>query len=161
VSLIRLAQLMAVLGMELSSRVYQAGPAVRDAPQLALLNRLRIRLQSDLRWRIEVPVLELPSSAGFDRRAWDAAIDGAGWTLRVEAETHVRDVQALERRIALKQRDGAIDSVILLLSDTRHHRELIATDGTGLRDRFPGSARQTLQALAHGRDPGASALILL
>ena len=161
VSLVRLAQLMSVLGMELSSRAYPAGPGVRDRAQLALLDRFRRRLPPDLRWRTEVPVLELPSATGFDRRAWDAAIDGDGWTLRVEAETHVHDVQALERRIALKQRDGAMDVVVLLLSDTRHHRRLLAIDSLGLRGAFPGSARQALHALTRGRHPGESAIVLL
>ena len=68
-----------------------------------------------------------------DFRAWDAVVSGVGWTIGVEAETHVRDLQALERRLALKQRDGAMSLVILLLADTRHHRELMSGPGMTLR----------------------------
>jgi transcriptional regulator with XRE-family HTH domain len=161
VSIVRLAQLAAVLGLELSGRTYPAGPAVRDAAQLALLDRLRARLSPGLRWRTEIPVVELPSMGTVDQRAWDAGVDGVDWTLRIEAESHIRDVQAVQRRIALKQRDGAIEIVILLLSDTRHHRTLLATVGAGLRDQFPGSARMALRAFADGRCPDGSSLILL
>jgi transcriptional regulator with XRE-family HTH domain len=161
VSITRMAQLLAVLGLELSSRAYPAGPPVRDAAQLALLGRLRVRLPANLKWRTEVPVSELSRAGAVDHRAWDAAVDGAGWTVRIEAETHIRDVQAVQRRIALKQRDGEIQVVVLLLSDSRHHRDLLAAAGAGLRDQFPISARRTLSALADSRSPAGNALVLL
>ncbi len=152
---------MAVLGKELSSRAYPAGPPIRDAAQRALLARLRARLAIGLRWRTEVPVRDRPSVGPLDHRAWDAAVDGPDWSLRVEAETRVRDVQALERKLTLKQRDGGVDVVILLLNDTRHHRDLLTSDGAGLRERFPISARNALRALGRGEDPGGNSLVLL
>jgi hypothetical protein len=73
----------------------------------------------------------------------------------------VGDTQALERRVALKQRDGAADCVVLLLADTRHHRILLEVAGAGLRAAFPMQQRAALAALRDGRSPASNALILL
>lgn len=97
----------------------------------------------------------------MDYRAWDAGIDGAGVRVRVDAETHVGDLQAVERRVALKQRDGEETCVILLLADTSHHRALLAEAGDAIRSRFPISQRAALAALRDGRSPGGNALVLL
>jgi hypothetical protein len=40
----------------------------------------------------------------------------AGLRIGVEAETRARDRQELQRRVALKRRDGGVDRVILLLA---------------------------------------------
>jgi len=161
VSLERLAQLCAVVGLELAARGYPVGSAIRDHAHVALLERLRVRLAPELRWRLEVPVIELPLAGAVDLRSWDAAIDGFGWTIRVEAETRVSDDQSLIRRVTLKQRDGSIDCVVLLLSDTRHHRELLDAAGDALRTLFPIGPRAALSALAAGRKPPGSCLVLL
>ena len=96
-----------------------------------------------------------------DRRAWDATIEGRGWRVGVEAETRLGDVQALERRIALKERDGAVSVVLLLVNDTAHNRRIMADDSAGLRSQFPGSARITLARLRLGEAPTSSALLVL
>ncbi len=46
-------------------------------------------------------------------------IRGADWRVGVEAETVLDDLQALERRLGLKRRDGDVDHVMLLVADTR------------------------------------------
>ena len=86
----RLAAIGAALGLDVSIRAFPAGEPVRDAAQLALLSRLRGRLAHSLRWRTEVP-LQLDG----DRRAWDAEIRGADWRAVVDAESRLRDVQAM------------------------------------------------------------------
>lgn len=161
VSIVRMSQLLAVVGARLSARAFPDGSPVRDRAHLDLLRRFRSRLHPSLSWRVEVPVVELATSGAADLRAWDAAVDGLGLALRVEAETHVHDIQALERRVRLKQRDGRIDVVILLLSDTRHHRGLIGGADPGLADLFPLSTRAALAALGRGRSPAANALVLI
>lgn len=127
-----LARVSAVIGLDLSLRLYPGGQPLRDARHAALLRRLRAHLHPDLGWRLEVP---LPDPR--DQRAWDATIKGraAAWRFGVEAETYPTDGQALARRLALKSRDGAVDGVILLLPDTRQTRAfrrefagLLATD---------------------------------
>lgn len=168
VSIVRMSALLAAVGMDLSSRAYPSGAPVRDTAHLALLARLRARVHDPLKWHLEVPVIArhqavdgFPASGPIDRRAWDAVIEGPGWRLGVEAETRLVDVQSLERRIALKERDGDVTAVILLVNDTAHNRRVIAQEDAALRERFPGSARRALTRISNARAPAASTLLVL
>jgi hypothetical protein len=96
-----------------------------------------------------------------DRRAWDAVISGVGFRIGVEAETRIRDVQELLRRIALKKRDGGVDRVILLVADTRANRATLRAFDAVLKSSFPVSSRDALAALGSGRDPGGDAIVIL
>lgn len=149
----------AVVGLDLTIRAYPAGDPIRDRAQLALLERFRGRLHPSLRWRTEVP---LPIEG--DLRAWDAEVSGAQperWKARVEAETKIADGQALERRLSLKLRDDPGGHLILLVSDTRANRAALRSIGVGLRELLPLETRQILSALAAGRDPGGSGIVIL
>ena len=149
----------AVVGLDLALRAFPAGDPIRDRAQLALLERLRARIHAELRWRTEVP---LPGDG--DLRAWDAEIRGRRpqpWRARVEAETNVTDGQALERRLTLKDRDDPSGHLILLLSDTRANRAAIRLLRDGLRELLPLGTREIMAALAAGRDPGASGIVIL
>ena len=156
VALEDLARIAAVLGLDLSARLYPLGDPIRDVAQQALLDRLRSRSHPSLRWRTEVP---LPITG--DRRAWDAVVRGPGFTVAVEAETRLQDVQAMVRRIALKQRDGGMDHVVLLVSDTRHNREVLAASRDSMRGDFPGDTRAILRRFAAAEALDASGLVLL
>jgi transcriptional regulator with XRE-family HTH domain len=159
VSMTELGAWCAVVGLELNLRTYPAGDPIRDRAQLALLERLRRRLHPMLRWRTEVPL-----QVERDLRAWDAEIRGSEpnrWRARVEAETNIADGQALERRLALKLRDDPHGHVILLVSDTRANRGAVRSLRDGLRPVLPFDARQILSALAAGRDPGGSGIVIL
>lgn len=150
-----LAAIAAVVGLELRVRAYPAGDPIRDAGSQRLINRLLVRLHADLVWLTEVPLPILG-----DLRAWDAMIRGVEWRLAVEAETVLDDIQAVERRVALKQRDGQIDQVLLVVADTRRNRRALASAPAA----FPGfsrDARRLLRGLADGADPGTSAIVLL
>jgi hypothetical protein len=142
--------------LEASLRLFPAGDPVRDVAHVALLERLRARIDARLRWRTEVP---LPNTG--DLRAWDATIAGLGFVIGVEAETRVRDLQAVGRRVNLKQKDGELDHVILLVADTHANRLALRTGGESLREAFPISQRDCLRALPDGRDPGGSSIIIL
>jgi len=153
---VTLARLCAVVGLDLSARAYPRGTPIRDTRHAALLTRFRSKLHPSLRWSTEVP---LPNPG--DQRAWDAMIRGDGWRYGTEAELYPMDGQALIRRLTLKQRDGAVDGVILLLPDTRQARlfrhefaDLLASD-------FPISARTALEQLRAGADPGGSAIVII
>jgi len=153
---VTLTRMAAATGLELSMKLYPAGPPLRDAAHATLLSRLRQRLHSSLRFRTEIP---LPIHG--DKRAWDAAIDGHDWWIPVEAETKPRDLQALDRRIALKRRDSDIDAVILLLADSRHNRAFAGHLEAGFAARYPVPGRRALELLGAGLNPGGSAIILL
>lgn len=161
VGLVRLSELLALLGLDLAVRAYPTGHVVRDRGQLALLERLRARLDGRLRWRAEVPVIELATAGEIDLRAWDAAIDGHGWTARVDAETRLRDVQEVTRRIALKQRDSRVETVILLVSDTAANRAAIRLAGSSLSGAFPVATRRALLRLGRAQPLPGSALVIL
>jgi transcriptional regulator with XRE-family HTH domain len=155
VDLAILATLAEVVGHRLTMAAYPDGPPVRDRAHLALLARLHGRVHPDLRWRTEVPV----PIAG-DRRSGDAIIEGRGFVVLVEAETHLSDVQAVERRVSAKARDLGVDRIVLLLLDSRHHRTLVR-DVPDLRARYPVPPRRALAALARGEDPGGDTVVLL
>lgn len=150
-----LAAMAAVVGLELRLRAFPAGDPIRDAGSQRLLARLRARLHAELAWLTEVP---LPLFG--DLRAWDAMIRAEDWRLAVEAETVLEDIQAVERRVALKQRDGHLDHVLLLVADTRRNRRALVAAPAA----FPGfsrDARGLLRDLGRGVDPGTSAILLL
>jgi len=149
------AALGAVVGLEVRLRSYPAGDPIRDAGQARLLRRLKARLHPGLRWATEVP-LPIPG----DLRAWDALIRGPDWRLAVEAETVLDDIQALERRLALKRRDGGVDHVILLVADTRRNRRALASARAAFAD-LPMRTREILAALRDGSDPGQSWIVIL
>jgi len=152
-SLEELICIAAAVGLDLAIRTYPRGDPIRDAGQVRLLERLRRRLEPGLAFRTEVP-LPIPG----DLRAWDAVIGGAGWQVPVEAETVIDDGQALQRRLALKLRDGGFDHLILLVADTPRNRA--ALEATSLRHAFPLDGGVILRALREGRDPGGSGVVI-
>ena len=88
-----------------------------------------------------------------DRRAWDAVIRLGGRRAGCEAETRLADVQALERRLALKLRDGGVDVLILVVADTAHNRAVLRAHREALRPLLPLDGRHILAAFAEGRLP--------
>ena len=79
----------------------------------------------------------------------------------VEAETRPNDLQALDRKLALKERDGGADWVVLLLLDSRHNRAFLAAHGDILRARFPLDGRRALELLGAGAPLGRNAIVVL
>jgi transcriptional regulator with XRE-family HTH domain len=150
-----LVRLAAALGLVIPARPYPEGEAIRDAGHARLLERLHSRLHSTLRWRTEVP---LPAPG--DRRSWDAVTGGVDWRAGVEAETVIDDTQALERRLSLKRRDGGLAHDILLIADTPRNRRALAAAPAAFSD-FPLRGREILTALAAGRGPGGSGIVML
>jgi transcriptional regulator with XRE-family HTH domain len=150
------AALLAAVGLDLSVRSYPGGEPLRDAAHVALLRRFKAEVHRSLRVLTEVA---FPQPG--DRRAWDVVVLGRDWRHGVEAETRPRDRQALERRLALKMRDGDVSSMSLLLLDSRYNRDFVRANEDVLRDRFPLPGRRALEALRDGSDPGGSSIILL
>jgi hypothetical protein len=156
VCLEQLSSVATALGLDLSIRFFPTGDPIRDVAHGRLLERLHQRLPSSLTWHVEVP---LPLSG--DLRAWDAVISGPGWRIAVEAETRIADVQSLERRLTLKRRDGRVENVLLLIADTRANRMALDSVKAGAIADLPLDPRLLLGALADGRDPGGSGIVVL
>lgn len=146
----------AAVGLRLSVRAVPGGDPALDAGQLALLDRFRRRLPGTVPMATEVP---LPITG--DRRAWDGFIRIDGVAIGVEAEARIRDAQAVDRRCALKRRDGGVDIVILVVADTRSNRQMLALHREALRSSFPVDTRRILEALGAGRAPPASGIVVL
>ena len=146
-----------VVGLRPSINLYPVGSPVRDRAQLALLGRFERCLGAGLRMRREVP---LPAQG--DLRAWDAVVDGADGSFFTEGESHVRDAQALERRIRIKVRDDPrARIVILVLTRSDHHRAVLAEHRESLRDLLPLDGSAILRSVRAGRCPPASGIVLL
>jgi hypothetical protein len=152
----QLARIASVVGLDLSLRTFPNGSPLRDKAHLELIQRFRAWLSTKLTVRTEVP---LPIAG--DLRAWDLVIYGAGDPIGVEAETRLVDLQALERRIALKMRDGGVSRVVLLVASTRGNRLAVRHGREALQSSFPIEGPAALRFLAAGQDPGGSSLILI
>jgi transcriptional regulator with XRE-family HTH domain len=142
VSLGVLVRFATLVGIDLVVKGYPGPTALRDTPQLAVLEGFRAVLHTSLRWAVEVP---LPIAG--DQRAWDGLISGVGWRYGVEVETLPRDAQALVRRLNLKRRDGGVDGVILVLPDTRRARAFRRDAAAELDAAYPIPGPATLRAL--------------
>jgi hypothetical protein len=76
------------------------------------------------------------------------------------AETRPRDRQALERRLALKLRDGDVSSMSLLLLDSRSNRDFVRANADIMHERFPVPGRRAIESLRAGVNPAGSSIIL-
>ena len=155
-TIVQASELLASVGMDLSVRGYPAGRPLRDSVHTRLLERFHGRLHASLGWATEVPVDERG-----DLRAWDAMVSGSSWRMGVEAESRLRDWQALERRVALKVRDSAVDGVLLVLWDTRGNRAALRALGSAISGSLPVPSERALELLGAGVNPGGSSLIVL
>lgn len=151
-----LGALLAGVGLEPRLSAVPGPDAHRDAAHAGLLERARTLLHESWTWRLEAP---LPNPG--DPRAWDALARGDRVRIGFEAETGPRDGQALQRRLAIKRRDGGVNHVVLVLSDTERNRRFLRDYGPSLRIDFPLSHRALAASLRLGRDPGGSGILVL
>ena len=156
VDVMLLAKMCAVVGLDLSVKVYPGGEPIRDAAHLALLVDLRAMLHPSVDWATEVP---LPIIG--DARAWDGFARHDDWRYGVEAETAPHDGQATLRRLALKVRDGQVNGVLLVLRDTRQSRAFLREIEGLVGSAFPVAGARALELLGVGANPGGSAIVML
>ncbi len=146
----------AVLGMEVSVGLHPVEDAVRDIGQLRLSAKFRSLINPAYRALGEV----LLPGVG-DRRAWDLLPRVPQHLIGVELETRLRDVQWLARRLRERERDGGVDAILLVLSDSRANRRLVPHLLDTLGDPWRTSPRAILRALRSGnRIPGSGVILL-
>jgi transcriptional regulator with XRE-family HTH domain len=150
-----LAAHCAALGQRLSLRSYPEGSPVRDRAQLALLERFRAAIHAGFVWRSEVPI-----GGPGDQRAWDAVLGDPG-SIAVDAETRLRDMQALQRRLELKWRDSGVERAVLLVAATHHNRAILREFRSSIASTFPLDSRETLAALRAGRIPEQNGVVIM
>lgn len=160
VTLMRLSEMASVLGYELSVGLHPIGDPVRDKAQLAIGRRFQA-LVSDA-WRVTDETL-LPGAG--ERRAWDKLLRlvGAGkrHLVGVDIESRVWDVQALVRRTRARERDGGVDAILIVLSDSATNRRIVETLRQALGAPYQTSPRALLTALRKGEPLRASGVILI
>ena len=156
VGLADLAQHGASVGLRLRARFHPIGGGLRDAAQLDLLRRFRARIGDRWSWHLEAP-LRIPG----DLRAFDAMLTKGDLQIAIEAITRLADAQAQLRAVTLKQRDGQVQRLVVLVTATHHNRRAVATAADILTTGFPLGTRATLRALAAGEDPGDNGIVLL
>jgi transcriptional regulator with XRE-family HTH domain len=155
VGLRALCVMLAVVGLDLSARAYPGGSPWRDQGHQRLLERFRAMLPPGITWQTEVP-LPIPG----DPRSWDAMAGLWDRRVGVEAEVRLTDLQALERRLALKRRDGGVDRLVLVVADTRSNRTLVRSAAASLATTFPLQGRAAIAALRSPTDPQCDLLML-
>jgi hypothetical protein len=150
------ARACAAVGLRLIVKAVPGGDPALDAGQLALLGRLRRELPIGVQLQTEVP-LPIPG----DQRAWDGFLRLGTSRVGIEAEARIRDVQAVDRRCALKRRDGQVELVVLLVADTASNRRTLEAHREDLRSSFPLDTRAILAALRLGQTPPGSGIVVL
>jgi transcriptional regulator with XRE-family HTH domain len=156
VSVDQLARACAAVGLRFVARAeVGAGPAI-DSGQLAMLARVPKLLPN-----LPPRATEVPFPNPGDPRAWDAMLRLEGTRIAFEAESRLRDAQALDRRCQTKLRDGAADVLVLLVNDTAHNRAFLAEHREALRSTFPLDGRQVLRALRAGKAPAQNGLLMI
>lgn len=145
------------VGLEPRFSVFKGETRVRDRGSLAALDRFARILAPPLGLRREVPI-----PLHGDKRAWDGRISDGTSSASLECESHLRDVQALVRRIMLKQRDDPRSGpIILVLTRSRHTREVLREHREALRALFPLDGAEIARLLRAGRVPAAGGVILV
>jgi transcriptional regulator with XRE-family HTH domain len=146
----------AAVGLRYSGRAFPNGDPVRDRAQLAVLARFRALIPPSVSVRSEVP---LPVER--DPRAWDLVLGLVPDPAAAEAESRLRDIQAIQRRVELKQRDGRMACVILVVNDTRSNRGVLRLHRDDLATTFPLRSGAVLAAIRAGRTPAANGIVVL
>jgi transcriptional regulator with XRE-family HTH domain len=160
VGVVRLAEMASVLGLELAVRTYPVGDSVRDQGQLALGKRFDALLCD--RWRVTDETL-LPGLG--EQRAWDKLLrlidSSPPYLVGVDLETRIRDIQALVRRTRGRERDGRVDAILVVVSDSSINRQLAGELRRALGDGYLSEPREIARALRAGeRLPGGGVLLI-
>ena len=154
-TVVQASRLLKAIGLDLSAKTYPGGPPIRDAGHLRLLAEFEARLPAALEC-----IREWPIPNDRDKRAIDILVRGLPLRTGVEGETNLHDLQALERDINAKRRDGNLERLVLLVRDSKRNRDILR-GADALRRSFPLDTRAVMAALGRGHDPGADGIVVL
>lgn len=135
-------------------QLYPGGSPIRDAAHVRVMGRLKAILPTAFRLAAEVPI-PIPG----DQRAVDAVLVDPQLRVGFELESRLLDVQALIRRVALKQRDAGLARMVLVFPDTPANRAAASTARATLSAAFPAGHRSVLAALRVGQLPPANGML--
>ena len=156
VSLRRITEVAAVLGLKPAINLYPEGEALHDSGHEALIGRLLALLSTA--WRV---FREAPFPNPGDPRFWDALLRLPAQRVGVEAETRVRDFQAIVRRVRERLATGGVDCMLLILSDSAANRRVVDELRAALGEEFATTPVALLRALREGRPLPGSGVVLL
>ncbi len=153
------SRIAAVLGLNVSIRLFPTDAPIRDIGQTKRLAELLAHVASPLRYRTDVP---LPRNGERpEYRAWDALVWGRGERTAIELETRLYDIQAQLRAIHLKQRDDLPDHLLLVVADTPRNRRVLAEFADGLLPDLPRlRTANVLKMLHSGAHPPTGLIVL-
>jgi hypothetical protein len=159
-TVVRLSEMASVLGLELSVGLHPLGDPIRDKGHQALGRRFdAIPARA---WRSTSETL-LPNPG--DQRSWDRLLRLTTSVERhlvgVDLETRIRDIQALVRRTRQRERDGGVDKILLVLSDSATNRSLVDQLRDALGAEYHTSPRAVLACLRRGEPLLGSGVILV
>lgn len=155
-TIVRLASIASILGLEPSLTFHAKGPAIRDKGHEALIGRL-LKVLSPT-WHV---LREAPFPNLGDARSWDVLLRLGNYRIGIEAETRIRDVQALVRRMRDRAHAGGADVILIVLSDSAHNRQLVDQLRAALGEDFSTPQSALLQAIRNGTQLRASGVVLL
>jgi hypothetical protein len=159
-TVVRLSEIASLLGAELSIGVHDIGDPIRDRGQQALAKRFEAILSP--KWRSMSEAL-LPGPG--ELRSWDKLLrldDPEGRQLvGADLETRILDIQALVRRTRRRERDGAVDEILLVLSDSATNRQLVGELRETLGAAYKTSPRLLMRGLREGSALVGSGVVLL
>jgi transcriptional regulator with XRE-family HTH domain len=155
-TIVMAARIARVVGLDLSVRCFPAGGRLRDAAHVALVGRFLARVHPRIGRTVEAPI-----PMDRDQRAWDVLLTIDGVRIGVAAETRLRDLQALLRREQAKQRDGAVDQLLLVVADTRANRHALQEARVVLEAQEFAGTRVTMAKLERGVQPTQSGYALV
>jgi hypothetical protein len=156
ISVVELSEMASVLGIELSVGLHLVDDGLNDAGQHGLSRRFRSMLASA--WHV---VAELPLPGPAELRAWDLFLRLDDHRVGIELESRLRDIQALVRRIRLRERDGGVDAIVIVLADSAANRRLVAQLREALGSAYSTPPRAILRALRLGQPLPASGVVLV
>ncbi|MEO7295873.1 MAG: helix-turn-helix transcriptional regulator [Candidatus Limnocylindria bacterium] len=152
---LELACIASVVGLRYSGRLFVGTTRLRDATQLEMIAGYRA-LAVGCGWNVRI---EDPVPITGDLRAFDLMLRRAATRVAHEFTSRLYDVQAQIRPLLQKQRDAGGGTLILVIKDNAENRRLVREAGETLRDLFPLSSRDVLQAIREGRDPESNGIV--